>query len=251
MCDVIAGLTARPDPALLSQGLALVAVIGPPGVGKSTIVAHFAAREGVAVFRLREFIRSHPDLLSDLAPADDLLGWVSLEAVRRLVHAAFVDRLFAVGHGPVVLDNFPGTAGQLALLAEIADVVGARLALLELRAWAATLVMRVAQRRVCLQCGPDSHASALPSDADSDRCARCGATLSRRASDAAERHRLRLARYCANLPEITELAAAHRIPHHSVDANLPVPDVRAAAQRAFHLLTCVTSVSADPSWSRP
>ncbi|WP_162907124.1 AAA family ATPase [Allorhizocola rhizosphaerae] len=244
---MIASLTLRAQRMRCAEGPVLVAVIGPPGAGKSTVVSHLTKPGGVPVFRLREMIRSHPQLLADFAPSPDPLGWVGLQAVWRVLHAAFVDGLFDVGRGPVVLDNFPGTAGQLELLAEIADAVGAQVALLELRASATTLVLRVAQRRVCLACSPDSHAPAVASETDSKRCASCGATLSRRFSDVPRLHGLRLARYSANLPEITELAAERGIPHQRVDADLAMPDVLAAAKRAFSLLSaCASTDSTDP-----
>jgi adenylate kinase family enzyme len=135
------------------------------------------------------------------------------------LHAAFVEGRFAFGAVGVPLDNFPGTVGQLELLAEIAGLVGVRLAVLEVRAEVTTVVARVAQRRMCPGCGPDAHAPAVPVADDIDQCGSCGTELTRRASDVPRQHRLRLARYATNLPEITELARERSIPHVIVNAD--------------------------------
>jgi adenylate kinase family enzyme len=241
------GTRARLTPQ--ADGPVLVAVIGPPGAGKSTIVASLAKSGRTPVFRLREMICSNPELVAGFAPSPDPLGWVSRQAVRRVLNAAFVDGLFPVGDGPVLLDNFPGTAGQLELLAEIADAVGTRVALLELHARASTIIFRVAERRVCLGCGPDSHAPAVPCADDKEQCAACGTTLSRRSTDVPRMHGLRLARYSTNLLEITELAAERSVPHLAVDANLPMIDVCRAVHLAFGKLTACASTQS--LWSRP
>jgi len=227
--------------------LLLAAVIGPPGAGKSTLVADLARIAGVPVFRLRQQVRARPELLAGLAPKPDPLGWISLEAVRRVLHAVFVNGRFAFGSRVVLLDNFPGTAAQLELLAETASRTNARVALLQLHANTPTVVTRVAERRVCLACGPDQHSPAVHADHDPERCAFCGAALVRRETDAPRLHELRLARYLANLPEITECAAEQGIPHLTVDADADLTEVCRAARRALHHLL----QSADPSGSRP
>jgi len=218
----------------------LVALIGPPGAGKSTIVRGLAHAQGAPVFRLRETIRARPDLLAGLAPSRDPLGWVSLEAVRRVLTATFLSSEYAAA--PVVLlDNFPGTAGQLSLLAEIAAQAGRRLALLELTVTAATVVARVAERRVCPACGPDSHAPAQPASDDADVCSSCRTALIRRTSDAPRLHGLRMARYLANRPEIAESAADHGIEHRIVTADDDLNSVRRHVDAVLsHLLTTAT-----------
>ena len=215
----------------------LVAVIGPPGAGKSTVVAALANTDGMPVFRLRETIRGRPGLLAGLGPSMDPLGWVSLEAVRRALHARFVQGRFTFGASTVLLDNFPGTAGQLDLLAETAEAAAARLALLELRVDTATIVGRVAQRRVCLACSPDPHAPAARAADDARRCGSCRTVLARRDTDVPRLHELRLARYAANQPEIAERAAERGLAHLSVNADATMSEVCQAAHRAVQRLT--------------
>lgn len=231
----------------LVTGAVLVAVIGPPGAGKSTVVGALAAEIAAPVFRLREAVRARPELLAGLARSRDPLGWVGLEAVRRLLWAAFVDGRFGLGRSAVLLDNFPGTAGQLALLVETGEATHARVALLELRADARTVVGRVGLRRVCLVCGPDPHAPAVAADDDPERCRSCRAVLTRRDTDLPRRHALRLGRYAANRPEIAHGAAERGIAHLVVNADGPVSEVCRAAHRAVSRLI----ESPKSSGSRP
>jgi adenylate kinase family enzyme len=230
-----------------AAGTVLVAVIGPPGAGKSTVVRALAATFGVPVFRLREAVRARPELLAGLPPTRDPLGWVGLEAVRRLLHATFVQGRLGVGCSAVLLDNFPGTAGQLALLAEIGEATHAAVALLELRADALTAAVRVGRRRVCPVCGPDPHAPAVPATDDPARCGSCRAVLARRDTDVPRLHALRLDRYTANRSEIADSAAERGIPHLVVNADATMSEVCRAAHHALSRLTG----SPESSGSRP
>ncbi len=73
------------------------------------------------------------------------------------------DGRFSIGVGPVLLDNFPGTAHQLHRLADVAAVSGRCIAILELRADGSTAAVRVAARRICLACSSNRDAPALAS----------------------------------------------------------------------------------------
>jgi adenylate kinase family enzyme len=156
--------------------------------------------------------------------------------VRRGRHAVFVDDGFALGRSAVLLDNFPGTAAQLELLGETAALTSARVVLLELHTTTRTLMARVAERLVCLACGPDPHAPAIPAADDLERCVSCRMVLARRDSDVPSLHRLRLARYRANLPEIRDCAARHAIPHLIVNADAGLSKVCDAARKNLHNL---------------
>lgn len=224
----------------------LLAVIGPPGAGKSTVVAALAT-PGVPVFRLRETVRAHAHLLVVPPPTRDRLGWVSPESVRRVLRAAFIDDRFGAGASLVLLDNFPGTAAQLDMLVEVAAPLCARVALLELVADAGTVIGRIRRRRICRSCGPDRHAPATPDAENPDRCGACGGALARRDTDVPHLHRLRLARYIANRPGIVERAAEHGIPRRALGADSSPFDV---CQSARHALSKLIE-SSEPSGSQP
>jgi adenylate kinase family enzyme len=231
----------------------MIAVVGPPGSGKTTVVQALAMEEGAAVFRLREAIRSHPDVLSDLPPSNDPLDWVSNEAVARVLDAALLEHRFPAGDGPILLDNFPGTASQLRHLARIAAALERGVAILELRADATILAARVTARQVCPGCGPDPHAPATPATSDPRLCARCGGSLQRRDTDTSHLHALRLARYHSNRPKIAAVAARLRIPHLVMHSDHAAPVVARLARHFFAILTDPTSAHrahSDPG-SRP
>ncbi|SCF25365.1 Adenylate kinase [Micromonospora marina] len=215
----------------------MIAVIGPPGSGKTTVVTALAAHERVSVFRLREAVRRCPDLLAGLPPSTVPLGWVSDEAVVKVLRGMFLEHRFPTGDEPILLDNFPGTASQLRHLASIATSLGRRLSILELRATAATLAVRVAARRVCRRCGPDRHAPARPAASDPARCARCGGELKRRDTDNPHIHALRLARYQRNRPKIAAAATRLHIPHLVLHAGHCAPVVSRLARHLVAVLT--------------
>jgi len=215
----------------------MVAVIGPPGAGKSTVVSGLAEVDGTVVFRLREAVRAYPDVVGAIRSNPDPLAWIDGESVLRVLVEAFIVGRFPTGSGPVLLDNFPGTAPQLELLIEVAAAVGRRVALLELRAGASVVTARTLLRRVCPQCGPDAHHPAVAAVGEPQRSAGCGAVLVRRDSDTPLRHRLRLARYLDNASGILALAQGRRIPHLAIDADRPTALVHQTARSAVDWLT--------------
>ena len=215
----------------------LVAVIGPPGAGKSSVVAALREPGRHAVFRLRDAIRARPKLLTGLPVVPDPLGWVSIDAVRRVVDAVFVQDGIGSDVDVVLLDNFPGTADQLLLISNVAVHIGATLTVLELVASAGTVSDRVGSRRVCQGCGPDDHAPAVADPQDPGRCIVCQAPLKLRDTDAPHLHRLRLERFYANRQAIAAHAAERGIPHLTINADAPLPEVGQAARRAVARLT--------------
>lgn len=155
----------------VEHGPAFVAVVGPPGGGKSTITGALADRMGAQVFRLREFayeFRAQSSVDQRLFHTSDPLGWFPEDTVAVLVRAAFLDGRFPA-RPMVVLENST----------------------------------RVRSRRVCLTCEPDPHGDphrpASPAAPHPDRCANCGGALTFRQSDEPQRFAARLAR-SASLP---------------------------------------------------
>lgn len=244
-------LVSESSLALSEMRGVMVAVIGPPGAGKSTVVSALARFEGAAVFRLREAVRTYADVASGVMPTTDPLGWVDLETVRRVLEVAFVVGRFPTGGGPVLLDNFPGTAAQLDVLIEVAATADRRVAAIELRADSAVVTARTAIRQVCPQCGPDRHYPAVAAVGEPHRCAGCGARLVRRDSDTPQRHALRLARYRSNAAEIVVQACRRQVPHVAIDAGRAPLLVRRSAQFALDRLNHVAmATSTNPARSR-
>lgn len=200
------------------------AVVGPPGVGKSTVTSALADRLGAHVFRLREFaheFRSQPDTDEQLFDTRDPLGWLAEETVFLILQAAFVEEQFPA-RGLVVLENFPGSITQLLLLKAITDQVQAPLTLIELTAADNLLVARARARRVCPTCEPDPcgdpHQPARPASDDPGRCDGCGGGLMPRRGDQPERFAARLARFRRRVPPIRRAATVLNLPYHAVDA---------------------------------
>lgn len=195
----------------------VLALVGPPAVGKSTVSAVLAER-GAEVFKLREFARYCRDqrvLRSELFESTDRLGWLRDEVVAALLTVAF-DGGFPT-QGLVVLESLPGTAAQLRLVMKAA---GSRFAVAELTADDATVLARAAARRVCSSCEADAlgdpRRPAIASLLDHGRCARCGDQLLRRRGDDPATFAVRLERFRHNIPMIRREAAAAGVPYRVI-----------------------------------
>lgn len=103
----------------------IVAVIGPPASGKTTLTRDLASRLDYPVFRIADLLESashHDPSIAALATTSrDSLGWVSDTTVSASLEVCFRQR-HAVGlvvsrQQGVVLDNFPGRASQARLIA--------------------------------------------------------------------------------------------------------------------------------------
>jgi adenylate kinase family enzyme len=199
----------------------LVAVIGPPAVGKSTATSR-VAEQGARVWRLREFAQryriNHPELDHLFATADPL-GWLRDDVVRILLDAALGDLAVA---DVMLLENLPGNAAQLRHLVEVAATNGFRLQVVELAAPDSLLRCRVAARRVCPCCEPDPRGDPhRPAHGQSDtpeHCARCGSPLRVRRGDEPSLFRARLARFRGNHPGIRVAAHELAVPYRVIDA---------------------------------
>lgn len=202
----------------------LVAVVGPPAVGKSTVTGALADRFDARVFRLREFAHqfcARPGVDQHLFDTDDPLGWLSEETVALLLRAAFLHGQ-SPGQPIVVLENFPGSITQFRLLHATAGQLRAPLAVVELTADDGLLGIRVRTRRVCPTCEPDPrgdpHRPACPVAEYPERCASCGGALALRRGDERQQFAARLARFRRRIPAIRQAVRALHLPYHVVDA---------------------------------
>lgn len=201
-----------------------VALVGPPAVGKSSISAALVADLSGLLFRLREFAFScQTEGRFDRSVFDtaDHLGWFSDDTVDMILRAAFLDGVFRDA-GLVVLENFPGSASQLRMIATIAASCRSRLVVVELVADDWTVAERARRRRVCATCEADPrgdpHRPAVASKESLECCARCGSVLALRRSDEPGLFAARLHRYRQRIPGIRRAARIAGTPYRAVSA---------------------------------
>jgi adenylate kinase family enzyme len=117
----------------------VVAVIGPPASGKSTLTRHLGQRPGYGVFRIWEHISVQPYELADNF------------TVIACLHA-YVESLIRSGRVRVLLlDGFPGTGTQVSLSLSLLRQLAPRCAMVavELAADAVVLSHRARDRATC------------------------------------------------------------------------------------------------------
>jgi adenylate kinase len=177
----------------------VVAVVGPPAVGKTTLTMRLAELPGCEVFRLREHV---PDIiLAATATSAERIGWIDDLTVTRALRGYFEQALSGGAARTVLLDNFPGTGTQVRLLVGVLDRLVPRCSVhaVELLADRDVREQRVLGRRVCHECEHDPiHDPRIPAPAsedDPERCARCGGLLHPRRGDAPRLFALRTLRY--------------------------------------------------------
>lgn len=213
----------NPDESEGSEGSPLLALLGPPAVGKTSLTARLAAN-GISIFRLRDVARSYARVRGEvLRPVPgDRLGWLSDEYVEDVLEFAFTRRGFPNHSRPVVLENFPGNVVQLEALSRIASECNAPLTAIELVASDACLRRRAASRRVCVSCEPDPdgdpHRPAQARSATDDLCERCGSKLLARKQDAPSVFEERLTRYNENMSSIRVRLDQQAVPFLRIDA---------------------------------
>jgi adenylate kinase len=161
--------------------IAVIAVIGPPAVGKTTLTMRLGENHGCSVFRLREHVPKV--MLAAAAANSDRVDWVDDVTVARAL-LAYAERVSGdESVHTVLLDNFPGSGTQVGLLLGILARLAPECAVTaaELVADDRVRLARVRARRVCHTCERDPvHDPRLPAQAvlgDPRRCARCGGTL--------------------------------------------------------------------------
>jgi adenylate kinase family enzyme len=221
----------------------MVAVLGPPGAGKSTLTAALTDGFGCAVVRLRELAhrdQNRPGMDRALFASTDPLGWLPETTVNVLLRRALLGHGFTAC-GMVVLENLPGSLAQAMLLRRLAREAGARLAAVELVASDAEVSLRVRQRRVCPVCEPDPrgdpHRPAAPRADAPERCARCAGVLSVRPSDATEVFTARLGRYRDRIGTIRAGLQSAGVVYVTVDGATDADTVREKTITAVGALT--------------
>jgi adenylate kinase len=177
----------------------VIAVIGPPAAGKTSLTVQLAEQPGCQVFRLREHVPG--TILAATATSAERLGWIDDLTVTRALRAYIGTVMFDGTVRTMLLDNFPGSSTQVRLLlgtlGRLAPACTAHA--VELVADRAVRERRVRDRRVCHQCEQDPihdpRLPALANPADPHHCARCGGVLHPRRGDAPRLLAARTRRY--------------------------------------------------------
>ena len=204
----------------------IIAVIGPPAAGKTTLTTRLGEAPGCAVFRLREHV---PEPVLAAASANpDRVDWIDDLTVTRVLRAyigrAAADKSFHT----VLLDNFPGSALQVELLLGVVSRLAPACGVMavELRVDERTRQQRMENRRVCHTCEHDPvrdpRLPATPSSSDPWRCARCGGLLHPRRGDAPRLFSARTARFEAEAPAVRQALADVGVAIVTTDVGRPV-----------------------------
>lgn len=177
----------------------VIAVIGPPAVGKTTLAMQIGQLPGRRVFRLRE--HAPQNSLAAAVTNAERLGWIDDITVITIVRE-YLDNLIREGEiHTLVLDNFPGRAIQVRLFLSVMQQLAPDCIVqaIELVADPVVLRRRAALRRVCQHCERDPlrdpRLPATASTVDPRRCARCDYLLHTRPGDIPTVYEARNQRY--------------------------------------------------------
>jgi adenylate kinase family enzyme len=177
----------------------VVAVIGPPAVGKTTLAMQIGQLPGRQVFRLREHVPRNS--LATTVTNADRLGWIDDTTVITSVRG-YLKNLIREGEThTLLLDNFPGSAAQVRLFLSVMQQLAPDCIVhaIELAADPVILCQRAASRRVCHHCEHDPlcdpRLPAMASMVDPQRCARCDHLLHTRQGDIPTVYEARHQRY--------------------------------------------------------
>lgn len=209
----------------------VIAVIGPPAVGKTTLTMRLGGNSGCSIFRLREHVPEA--ILAATAANSDRVDWVDDLNVARALQAYAEQAMGDESVHTALLDNFPGSGAQvrllLGILARLAP--GCAVSVVELAAAERVRQARVRARRVCHTCEHDPvHDPRLPAQAASDdpwRCARCSGTLHPRRGDAPRLFTARTVRFQLEAPGLRQALAEAGIEVLRLDASREISDLAA------------------------
>jgi adenylate kinase len=208
----------------------VIAFIGPPAVGKTTLTIQLGEDAGCTVFRLREHV---PQEMPAAAANSDRVDWVDDVTVARALRAYIEETTADKSVHTALLDNFPGSGIQVRLLLGVLHRLQP-----ECTVTAVELVLdervrqrRVRSRRVCHTCEHDPvHDPRLPAVASSGdpwRCARCGGVLHPRRGDAPRLVAARTTRFEHEAPGLRRAFADAGVEIVRVDASRAVADLTA------------------------
>lgn len=175
--------------------------LGPPGAGKGTQAARFAARYGIAHISTGDMLRA--ELRAGTPLGQQAQGYMNRgelvpdEVILGMVQSRIGQADCANGF---LFDGFPRTVAQADALAALCAVDR----VVNIDVPQERLVARISGRRMCPDCGAAYHVSTHPDG----RCGKCGGALYQREDDREEIVRNRLRVYEEQTQPLIEYYAA-------------------------------------------
>lgn len=175
--------------------------LGPPGAGKGTQAARFAARYGIAHISTGDMLRA--ELRAGTPLGQQAQGYMNRgelvpdEVILGMVQSRIGQADCANGF---LFDGFPRTVAQADALAALCAVDR----VVNIDVPQERLVARISGRRMCPDCGAAYHVSTHPDG----RCDKCGGALYQREDDREETVRNRLRVYEEQTQPLIEYYAA-------------------------------------------